>query len=103
MDALQSGILPRLVLDTINCLWIAHDSAHHNVQRQTRQAIAFLEKADVTDADRTAFMLLEIEHHLREIESRLETLDRPFIVKKIRGIRHRVCHLAAYQRFWSVH
>jgi hypothetical protein len=103
MDSLQSRILPRLVLDTINCLWLAHDSVHLNVQRQARQAIRFLQEADVTDPDRAVFVLLELEHHLREIEGRLEGLDRPFMSKKIRDVRNRAHHFTAFQKFQSMH
>ena len=103
MDSLQSRILPRLVLDTINCLWLAHESVHHDLKSQTRQAITSLQQADVTDADRAAFMLLDLADHLRGIESKLESVDRPFTAKKVRGVLDRVQHLGAYQRSPVVH
>jgi hypothetical protein len=101
VDSLHSRILPMLVLDTINCLWVAHDSVQQNGQRQARQAIAFLQQADVTDANKAGFMLLELAHHLREIESRLESLDRPFVAKKVRGVLDRVHYVATYRNFPS--
>jgi hypothetical protein len=78
MDPLQSGILPRLVLDTISSLWVAHDSLHDQRKNQTKEAITAIHRADLTDADEAAFFLLELAHHLRKIDSSLKALDRPF-------------------------
>jgi hypothetical protein len=103
MESLQSRILPRLVLDTINCLWLAHDSVHNDLKSRTRQAITSLHNADMTDTDRAAFMLLDLAHHLRQIEAKLEAMDRPFTAKKIRSVLHRVQYLAAYQMSPSLH
>jgi hypothetical protein len=98
VDPLQSRILPRLVLDTISSLWIAHDSLHDEWRSQTKQAITVLHKADLTDMDEAAFFLLDLAHHLRQIESRLEALDRPFAARKLRGVLDRVGHLTVGER-----
>jgi hypothetical protein len=70
---------------------------------QTRQAITSLHNADVTDADRAAFILLDLAHHLSQIESKLAAMDRPFTAKKIRGVLDRVEYLGAFQPSPSVH
>jgi hypothetical protein len=103
MDSLQSRILPRLVLDTINCLWIAHDCVNRDLKSQTRQAIRSLHNADMTDPERAAFMLLDLAHHLRQIECKLNALDRPFAAKRIRGVLDRVQYLIPNERLTSLH
>jgi hypothetical protein len=64
---------------------------------QTRQAIRSLHNADVTDADRAAFILLDLAHHLSQIESKLSAMDRTFTAKKIRGVLDRVEYLSAFR------
>ena len=103
MDSLRSRMLPRLVLDTINCLWLAHDCVPHTLKTDARKAITTLQNADVTDTDRAAFMLLELAEHLRQIESKLESMDRPFTAKKVRGVLRQVQHLNVSQPSRSVH
>jgi hypothetical protein len=93
MGPLQSRILSRLVLDAISSLWVAHESLDGRWKSQTKQAITALQTADLTDTDHAAFFLLEVVHHLRQIESRLTALDRPFTAKKVRGVLDRVSHL----------
>jgi hypothetical protein len=94
MDSLQSRLLPRLVLDTISCLWLAHDSVHRDLKMKTRQAITSLSNADMTDKERAAFMLLDLANHLRQIESKLTAMDRPFTARRVRGVLTRLQHLA---------
>jgi hypothetical protein len=103
MDTLQSRLLPRLALDTISCLWSVHDDLNPVLKRQARQAITSLQNADMTDTDQAAFMLLDLAHHLRQIESKLNALDRPFTAKKIRGVLDRVQHLGTRKSSPSVH
>jgi hypothetical protein len=103
MHHIQSRILPRLVLDTISSLWLAHDCVDDDLKSATRQAIAVLHNADMTDTDRAAFMLLELAHHLRQIESKLNAMDRRFTASKIRGVLDRVQHLGVNQNSRSVH
>ena len=103
MDHLQSRILPRLVLDTISSLWLAHDCVDDHLKSRTRRAITVLHNADMTDADRATFILLDLAHHLRQIESKLNAMDRRFTASKIRGVLHRVQHLGVYQNPRSVH
>ena len=97
MHHLHSRILPRLVLDTISTLWLAHDSVAGDLQRQSREAIACLQHADTSDADRAAFMLLDLADHLRQIASKLEYVDRPLTAKRVRGVLDRVEHLSAWR------
>jgi hypothetical protein len=95
MDPLQSRILPRLVLDTISSLWVAHDSLHDEWKSQAKKTITALHKADLTDADEAALFLLGLADHLRKIESRLKALDRPFAARKVSHVLSRVAHLTA--------
>jgi hypothetical protein len=93
MDPIQSRILPRLILDIISSLWVARDSLHDEWKSHTKQAITVLHTADITNTDEAALFLLGLAHHLREIQTRLEALDRPVAAKKLRGVLDRVGHL----------
>jgi hypothetical protein len=98
MVPFQARILPRLILDTISSLWVAHDSLHDEWRSQTKQAITALHRADLTDTEEAAFFLLDLAHHLRQIESRLEAVDRPFAARKLRRVLDRVAHLTLSER-----
>jgi hypothetical protein len=93
MDPFQSRLVPRLVLDTISSLWLAHDSLQEQGKDETRQAITALRNADLTDTEAAALFLLDLAHHLREIESRLEAADRPYVARKLRRVLDRVSYL----------
>ena len=93
MESLQTRILPRLVLDAISCLWIAHDHVDHDLKAETRRTILTLRKADVTDPARATSVLHDVSRHLRRIERNLEDLERPFTARKIRAVLDRMQHL----------
>jgi hypothetical protein len=65
MDDLQSRLLPRLVLDTVSCLWVAHDHVQEDLKNETRSAIAWLRNTDLTNSDRAAGVMCAVADHLR--------------------------------------
>jgi hypothetical protein len=93
MDHLHARILPRLLQDTIHCLWLAHDQVDQGLKSETRRAIMSLRKADVTDTAMAMSILRDLSPHLVRVERTLEDLERPFTAKKVRGVRDRVEHL----------
>ena len=95
VDHLQSRILPRLVQDTIHCLWLAHDHVDHDLKSATRRMIMSLRKADVSDARTALFMFQELSPHLLRVEGTLEAMERPCTAKSVRRVRDRVEHLAS--------
>lgn len=99
MHSLQTFTLPRLLLDTISCLWVAHDHVDPDLKRETRHTIMSLRQVDVTDTGTAASMLRDLTPHLMKIESKLHALNRPFTAKKVRGVVNRVKHVTSgYQR-----
>jgi hypothetical protein len=92
MSEFQSRLLPRLVLDMINCLQTVYGDLDHDLRSETRENIASLLQMDVTDIERTTDVLLTVAQQLREVEARLENADRPFPMRKARNVRNRVEH-----------
>jgi hypothetical protein len=93
MTELQARLLPRLVLDTVNCLQLAYDDIDQEYKTRARHAIVALHRADVTDIEAAISMLRKVAHHLRGIERSLEAAHRPFTARKVSRIRERVEHL----------
>ena len=93
MYDLQARVLPHLVLDTIHCLWMAHDQLNWRLKGEARDAIMSLRSADSTDRNRTVASLRFIRRHLVEIEAYLEARDRPFTARKVRRVLDRLEHL----------
>ena len=94
MHSLQARTLPRLMVDAIHCLWLAHDHLHDDLRGTTQHTIASLRNADTTDPERAGLVLLEATAHLAAVEDNLEAADRPFTAQKIRDVRRRVQYLA---------
>jgi hypothetical protein len=90
MDHLHARTLPRLLLDTVHCLLVAHDHVDHGLRSQTRETITSLRNADMTDFDRATSALRDATSHLRNVEASLNATAHPFAAKKIRDVRERV-------------
>jgi len=93
MHELQTRTLPRLMIDPIHCLWLAHDHLCDDLRGTTRHTITALRAADMTDTERAGSVLLDAAPHLVAVEESLEAADRPFTAQKIRDVRRRVEHL----------
>jgi hypothetical protein len=98
MDHLNTRILPRLVLDAIHCLWLAHDHVDHGLKNETRRTIMSLRKADVSDPARAMALLLEVQPYLTRVERTLQAMERPYTAGKVRRVVDRVHHLAGPRR-----
>ena len=103
MENLQSRLLPRLVLDTVSCLWVAHDHVQEDLKNETRSAIASLRNADLTNSDRAAGVMCAVADHLQMVETNLHALDRPFTAKRVRDVLNRVQHLTRDHRCELAH
>jgi hypothetical protein len=90
MDHLHARTLPRLMLDTVHCLLVAHDHVDQALRTQTRHTITSLWNADMTDFDRATSALRDATSHLRDVEASLNAADHPFAAKRIRDVRERV-------------
>jgi hypothetical protein len=87
---LQDRLLPRLVLDTIHCLSIAHEELRADVNDQTHQVIRALRRLDTTDPKTVILTLRDVGGHLRELEDSLRGRDRPYSARKVRGFLDRL-------------
>jgi len=103
MDHLQSRLIPRLVLDAISCLWVAHDHVHDDLKSETRSAIASLRKADLTNSDRSAGVMWTVADHLRVVEKDLHIRNRPFAARRVREVLDRVQYLTEVRGSALVH
>ncbi len=90
MNHCHAPILTRLILDTVACLRAAQDDLHDDVKTRAGYAIRSLSAADVTNADKTRWLLCEMGRHLREVEQEFRALDRPFSANKVHGVLERV-------------
>ena len=90
MDHLHARALPRLMLDTVHCLLVAHDHVDQVLRTETRHTITSLRNADMTDFERATSALRDATSHLRDMEASLKAADHPFAAKKIRDVRERV-------------
>ncbi len=93
MHDLQARTLPRLIVDAIHCLWLAHDQLANELRGPTRRTITALRNTDITDAERAGSALRSATPHLVAVERSLEALDRPYTAKKVRAVRQRVEHI----------
>ena len=92
MSEFQKRLLPRLVLDTINCLQTVYGELDHDLRTETRENLASLLQMDVTDIESAIDVLLTVAQQLREVEARLDAAGRPFAMRKVRSVRQRVEH-----------
>jgi len=92
MDQFQARALPRLMLDTVNCLQIAYADLDHDLRTETRHNVASLLQADVTDVETAIKALRTVAQQLREVEASLDAVGRPFAMRKVRSLRQRVEH-----------
>jgi hypothetical protein len=97
MHDLQTRTLPRLMMDTVHCLWVAHDHLPGDLRNEARLMIIALRKTDTTDIIQVASTLRDTADHLARVESELEAMNRPLTAKKVQGVRDRVQHLTAFQ------
>ena len=95
MDHLDTRTLPRVMLDTVHCLLVAHDQVDQALRSQTRHTITSLRNADMTDFDRATSALRDATSHLRDVEASLNAADHPFAAKKIRHVRERVLYVTS--------
>lgn len=93
MSEFQKRLLPRLVLDTINCLQTVYGELDHDLRTETRENLASLLQMDVTDIESAIDVLLTVAQQLREVEARLDAAGRPFAMGKVRSVRQRVEHV----------
>ena len=92
MDHLQKRLIPRLVLDSVNCIELAYSDLDHDQRTDARYSIASLLQMDVTDTDSAVTALRTVARHLRDVEARLDNAGRPFAMRKVRSVRQRVEH-----------
>jgi hypothetical protein len=92
MREFQKRLLPRLVLDAINCLRTVYDDLDHELRTETRDNIASLLQMDMTHIESAVEALLTVAQQLREVEARLMVADRPFAMRKVRSVRQRLEH-----------
>ena len=95
MDHLLTRILPRLVLDTVQCLLVAHDYVDEGLRSETRDAIKCLRKADMTDIEKAASVLRGVAPHLHNVEASLHDANRSLTARKIGDVRRRVLTMTA--------
>ena len=95
MDHILTRILPRLVLDTVQCLLVAHDYVDEGLRSETRDAIKCLRKADMTDLEKAASVLRGVAPHLHDVETSLHDAHRSLTARKIGDVRRRVLTLTA--------
>ena len=63
MSEFQKRLLPRLVLDTINCLQTVYGELDHDLRTETRENLASLLQMDVTDIESAIDVLLTVAQH----------------------------------------
>jgi hypothetical protein len=92
MREFQARALPRLMLDTANCLQMAYSDLDHDLRTETRDNIAFLLQMDLTDVESAVSALRSVADQMKAIESSLNAAGRPFAMRKVRGVRQRLEH-----------
>jgi hypothetical protein len=95
VDHLQSRILPRLVQDTIHCLWLAHDHVDHAHKSRIRRVILALRQAEVRDPVVALSTFRDLSPHLLRVARMLEDMDRPCTARTVRRVRDRLEHLTS--------
>ena len=92
MREFQARALPRLMLDTANCLQMAYSDLDHDLRTETRDNIAFLLQMDLTDVESAVSALRSVADQMKAIESSLNAAGRPFAMRKVGGVRQRLEH-----------
>jgi len=77
MSEFQKRLLPRLVLDTINCLQTVYGELDTDLRTETRENLASLLQMDVTDIESAIDVLLTVAQQLREVESAVRRCGTP--------------------------
>jgi len=90
----QKRLVPRLMLDAINCIEHAYEHIEPDRRIRVRHALMLLREADCTDIETAISMLRDIARHLRAIERTVRDNHRPFSAQKVRRVRERVEHIA---------
>ena len=103
MNDLQTRTLPRLVMDAVHCLWVAHDHLPGGLRNEARLMIMALRNTDTTDLMQVASTLRDTADHLARVEGELEAMNRPWTAKKVHGVRDRVQHVTKFQNCGQGH
>ena len=90
MDLSLLRTLPRLALDAVQCLLVAHDYVDEDLRSETRDAITCLRGTDMTDVAAAASVLRAVTPHLLDVETRLDLANRSHTARKIRDVRRRM-------------
>jgi hypothetical protein len=90
MTEFHKRALPRLMLDTANCLQIAQGDLDNDLRTETRDSIVALLRMDATDVDSAISALRTLAQHMRHVEEQLDAAGRPFAMRKVRSVRNRV-------------
>jgi hypothetical protein len=85
-------LLPRLMLDTANCVQLAYSDLDDKLKIETRNSIASLLQTDVTDLESAVTSLKTLAQQMRQVEEQLGTAGRPFAMHKVRSVRQRLEH-----------
>jgi hypothetical protein len=83
-------LLPRLMLDTANCVQLAYSDLDDKLKVETRNSIATLLQTDVTDLETAVTILKTVAQQMRQVEEQLAAARRPFAMRKVRSVRQRV-------------
>jgi hypothetical protein len=92
MREFQARVLPRLMLESANCLQLAYSDLNHDLRTETRHNIAFLLQMDATDIESAVAALRSVAQQMRTIEVTLNEAGRTFAMRKVRAVRQRVEH-----------
>ena len=90
MTEFHKRALPRLMLDTANCLQLAQGDLDNDLRTETRDGIVALLRMDATDVDSAISALRTLAQHMRHVEEQLGAAGRPFAMRKVRSVRNRV-------------
>jgi hypothetical protein len=90
MTEFHKRALPRLMLDTANCLQLAQGDLDNDLRTETRDSIVALLRMDATDVDSAISALRTLAQHMRHVEEQLHAAGRPFAMRKVRSVRNRV-------------
>ena len=83
-------LLPRLMLDTANCVQLAYSDLDEKLKIETRNSIASLLQTDVTDLESAVTNLKTVAQQMRQVEEQLAAAGRPFAMRKVRSVRQQV-------------
>ena len=103
MEHLPARTLPRLMLDTVHCLVVAHDHVDDVLRSETRNTITSLRATDMTNIERATSALRGTASHLRDVEANLKARNRSLTARKIREVRERVLFMTSSYDAEGVH